>query len=95
MTQDNFELREPIARFAQHMERRLSTQSEQTDNYTMEDCLARLREENRELLAEVYATHATVNYDAIVNKAADVANFAMMIADAAHVERTTPEGIID
>jgi NTP pyrophosphatase (non-canonical NTP hydrolase) len=74
------ELRDSVDRFAQQMERKLRANDHRPGwmNDSPEALLRRLREEVDELEAVVKA-----NGPGVVGEAADVANFAMMIAEVA------------
>lgn len=83
-------IRESVMRFAEHMERRLAA-NESKGHWS--GCsewylFRRLQEETGELeevLHELGGASSTV-----INEAADVANFAMMIADRARIEANKP-----
>lgn len=90
--------RDEVAWFAGEMERMLRKNDHKSgwDNDYLGDLLSRMREEARELRlivddAQLYPgsrrdNYSTAQLEAIIREAADVANFAMMIADNARLE---------
>ena len=78
-------VRRCVLRFAVEMERKLRANDHKGgwDDDEVEDLLARIPEETAELeraLERYYSVH-TQGPDEVVGEAADVANFAMMVAD--------------
>ena len=93
-------IRGPVLWFAEQMERRLAAHDAERGEHGWDDAhggdwewlLGRLLEEVRELRATY--DRADPEYDsipAIINEAADVANFAMMLADRAKSHTTVEE----
>lgn len=88
-------IREPVAWFAEQMERKLAMHDEDrgADGWSvycceMEYLMARLEEESKELIESLYAYGSPLSIDqaeGVIEECADVANFAMMIADQARV----------
>jgi len=72
------EIREPVKWFAQQMEQQLKANDHKGgwDNCSMQYLLERLEEETHELTA-------CSNEEQVIQECADIANFAMMIADQA------------
>ncbi len=80
---NKLELRPAVAAFAQEMERKLRLNDWKGGWYDLSipDAFQRLKEEILELKDAVNIPVRSDNYGNILSEAADVANFAMMIAD--------------
>ena len=79
--------RQEVKWFAERMERKLKKNDYKGDGTSwrqgkLDPLLKRLKEETKELENEIYCLSID-NQEEIINEAADIANFAMMIADNA------------
>ena len=83
------DIRPEVRWFAEQMEARLRANDHKTGWLDCNDSwlLGRLREELEELAGEVLAWGESRRPEYVVKEAADVANFAMMIADKARAAR--------
>lgn len=78
-------LRDPLQKFAIEMERQLRENDHKDgwDGLSMQQLINRVRQETGELEQAIQKARRDDSWGKVIEEAADVANFAMMIADLA------------